>query len=55
MEFFQQSQAKKKKKEKLEKLLGDKIAKEYHKTALQVMNTSLKRDHRIRPVAFNLG
>ena len=32
MEFFQQSQAKKKK--KLEKLLGDKIAKEYHKTAL---------------------
>lgn len=32
MEFFQQSQAKKK--EKLEKLLGDKIAKEYHKTAL---------------------
>ena len=33
MEFFQQSQAKKKKK-KLEKLLGDKIAKEYHKTAL---------------------
>ena len=54
MEFFQQSQAKKKKK-KLEKLLGDKIAKEYHKTALQVMNTSLKRHHRIRPVAFNLG
>lgn len=32
MEFFQKSQAKKKK--KLEKLLGDKVAQEYHKIAL---------------------